>query len=102
VPAGRPGPDGDRRDPSRERPIAGGQRATDPPLTTRACADWMGFSPDWIRAAIDEGVTVRGHLVKLDAEILTMNGRRSHRVHLDAFIVFLTAIGWKRIPPRPR
>jgi len=62
----------------------------------------MGFSGDWIRAAIDDGVEVHGTLVTLKAETMTINGRRQHRVHLDQFIVFLTAIGWKRIPPRPR
>jgi hypothetical protein len=91
----------DRRDPSRQRPIVGGARQSDPPLTTRACADWMGFTPAWIRAAIDEGVLVHRRLVKLQAETLTLNGRRVHRIHLDDFITFLGAIGWKRIPPHP-
>jgi hypothetical protein len=61
----------------------------------------MGFTPAWIRAAIDEGVTVQRQLVKLRAETMTLNGRRVHRIHLDHFITFLAAIGWKRIPPPP-
>jgi hypothetical protein len=93
---------GDRRERSRQRPIPGGSRATDPPLTTRDVADWMGHSTSWVRAAIDEGYWVSGGLVRLEAETLTINGRRTHRVHLDAFIRFLRAIGWKRIPSHPR
>jgi hypothetical protein len=94
-------PDHDRRDPSRQQAIVGGARKNDPPLTTRACADWMGFTPAWIRAAIDEGVTVHRRVVKLEAETMTLNGRRVHRIHLDHFITFLVAIGWKRIPSAP-
>lgn len=74
----------------------------DPPLTTRACADWMGFTTEWVRGAIDEGVSISGHVVKLEAETLTINGRRSHRIHLDHFRTFLRAIGWMRIPRLPR
>jgi hypothetical protein len=92
----------DRRDPRTQGPLVGGSRASDPPLTTRACADWMGFTTEWVRAAIDEGVGVGGRVVRLEAETLRLNGRRSHRIHLDAFITFLQAIGWKRIPRHPR
>ena len=86
----------------RPRTINGGNRATDPPLTTRECADWMGLTSSWVRAAIDEGVAVRGRIVRLDAETLDLNGRRLHRIHLDRFVAFLVAIGWKRIPKHPR
>jgi hypothetical protein len=92
----------DRRDETRQRPIAGGSRATDPPLTTRDIADWMGLTTEWVRGAIDEGLVVGGVLVRLDAETLTVNGRRLHRVHLDRFRAFLKAIGWRRIPSAPR
>jgi len=40
--------------------------------------------------------------VKLEAETLTFGNRRTHRIHLDAFVTFLHAIGWKRIPKLPR
>jgi len=86
----------------RSRPIAGGSRATDPPLTTRDVGDYMGRSTSWVRGAIDEGVWVPGGLVRLKAESLTFNGRRTHRIHLDDFIAFLQAIGWRRIPRHPR
>jgi hypothetical protein len=88
----------ERRDPARQRPIAGGSRVGDPPLTTRACADWMGLTSEWIRAAIVEGVTMRGVPVKLKAERLVLNGRTNYRIHLDDFRAFLQRIGWKRIP----
>jgi hypothetical protein len=84
-----------------QRPVLGGARANDPPLTTRDCADFMGMSPAWVRAAIEEGVTHRRRLVKLRAERLGLNGRTIYRVHLDQFIVFLVAIGWRRVPPHP-
>jgi hypothetical protein len=59
----------------------------------------MGFSPEWIRAAIVEGVKVNGQIVKLDAETLAVDDRRkTHRIYLDSFITFLMAIGWKRLP----
>jgi hypothetical protein len=68
------------------------------PLTTRACADFMGFTPEWIRCAIDAGVTVDGRRVQLAAETLTIGSRRTHRIHVDQFVRFLDAIGWKRMP----
>jgi hypothetical protein len=83
-------------------PVRGGRRATDPPLTTRHVADWMGRSTSWVRGAIDEGVWVPGGLVRLRAETMVFSGRRTHRIHLDEFIDFLGAIGWKRIPRHPR
>ena len=98
----------DRREPARQRPIPGGTRrydprlapGQDPPLTTRDCADWMGLTTEFIRGAIDEGVSVHGHQVHLGAETVTLNRRRIHRIHLDDFVTFLQAIGWKRIPRR--
>ena len=80
----------DRRDAQRQRPLVGGTRKSDPPLTTRDCADWMGVSTDYIRGAIDDG--------KLEAETVTISGRKLHRIHLDAFRAWLQAIGWKRLP----
>ena len=68
------------------------------PLTARECADYMGFTPAWIRKAINEGVTVRGHVVKLEAETLSVNGRTTHRIHEHSFNQFLVAIGWKHLP----
>jgi hypothetical protein len=96
-----PAPPSDRRDPRRQCRIPGGSRASDPPLTTRACADWMGLTTAWVRLAITEGVVTRGVCVKLEAETLKINNRRIHRIHLDKFIDFLRAVGWKRIPKSP-
>jgi hypothetical protein len=92
---------GDRRNPRNQHEVLGGSRATDPPLTTRDAAEYMGFTTEWIRGAIDEGVRVRSQLVQLEAETITINGRRVHRIHLDHFIAFLQAIGWRRVPRRP-
>jgi hypothetical protein len=92
----------DRRDRSRQRPVPGGSRATDPPLTTRDAADYMGRSTAFVRDAIDEGHWTPTGLVRLEAETMVLNGRRTHRIHLDAFIRFLKRIGWKRIPRHPR
>ena len=91
----------ERRNPRRQRPLVGGSRANDPPLTTRDCADWTGMTTDWVRAAIDEGVPIGGRTVRLEAESLDVGRRRIHRIHLDHFITFLRAIGWKRIPKHP-
>ena len=60
----------------------------------------MGLTSAWIRAAIHEGVRVRGQVVMLEAESLSINGRPVHRVHLHHFVTFLKAIGWKRLPTR--
>src|SRR5437899_2581403 len=60
----------ERRVRSRQRPVLGGSRVGDPPLTTRACADWMNFTTEWVRAAIDEGVVVNGARVMLAAETM--------------------------------
>ena len=68
------------------------------PLTARDCADWMGFTPAWIRKAINDGVTVHGRTVKLEAETLSVNGRTTHRIHEHKFTEFLQAIGWKHLP----
>lgn len=81
-------------------PVKGGGRRGDPPLTTRDCATWLNVGTQWVRDAIDVGVWAPGGLVKLQAETLTLNGRRIHRVHLDAFVSFLKAIGWRRLPGR--
>ena len=72
----------------------------EPPLTTRQCGDYMGFGAEWIRAAIVDGVTHRGELVKLEAETLHLNGRTVYRIQLDCFVTFLRAIGWQRLPRR--
>jgi hypothetical protein len=84
--------------------ILGGRRAYDPPLTTRLCADWCGMTTAWVREAIDVGHQLPGRRerVKLEAETITLNRRRVHRIHLDAFIAFLRAIGWRRLPRSPR
>lgn len=92
----------ERRNPKRQRPIAGGTRAYDPPLTTRDVADYTAHSTTWVRGAIDEGVWTPRGLVKLRAETIVLSGRRILRIHLDDFIQFLRHIGWKRIPPNPR
>src|ERR1700738_4804365 len=70
------------------------------PLTARECADYMRFTTEWIRRAITEGVTVRGVPILLDAETLSLNGRRTYRIHLDKFSEFLQALGWKHLPAR--
>lgn len=57
----------------------------------------MGFTTEWIRKAITEGVVVRGVTVKLEAETLTLK-RRSYRIHEHNFTEFLQAIGWKHLP----
>jgi hypothetical protein len=97
-----PGGERDRRDPGRQRPIRGGTRASDPPLTTRECGDWMGMSPKWVRDAIVYGHHVKGAIVFLEAESVVVNRRTVHRIYLDRFAEFLTAIGWSRIPRLPR
>lgn len=73
-------------------------RSAPSPLTTRDCADFMGLSSEFIRQAIDDGVAVQDTRVRLEAESLDLGSRRVHRIHLDAFITFLKAIGWKRLP----
>ena len=76
-------------------------RISERPLTPRECADWMGLTPAWIRRAINKGVLMQGRLVKLDAETLALNHQPIHRIHLDSFVTFLRAIGWKRLPQIP-
>jgi hypothetical protein len=61
----------------------------------------MGFTTEWIRRAILDGVIVRGVLVRLDAETLEINGRRTYRIHEHKFSEFLVAIGWKHLPRPP-
>jgi hypothetical protein len=71
----------------------------DVPLTVRDCADWMGYSTEWVRRAIHRGVTAPdGSTVKLAAVSLRGRVRRSHRIHLDDFVAFLLAIGSSKIP----
>lgn len=84
----------ERRQVDRQRSLVGGDRATDPPLTTRDCADWMGLTTEFIRGAIDDQ--------QLKAEDVTINGRRVLRVHLDDFVDYLLRLGWKRLPRAPR
>lgn len=76
-------------------------RVPEKPLTARECAEWMGYTSSWIRRAINDGVLVRGTTVRLEAETLSINGRTTHRIHLDSFVTFLRAIGWKRLPRQP-
>ncbi len=78
----------------------GGVRVPEKPLTARDCADYMGFTPAWIRRAITDGVRVGPTIVTLDAETLTFNNRRTYRIHVDKFSEFLQAIGWKHLPHR--
>jgi hypothetical protein len=94
----------DRRDRARQQLVPGGTRVSDPPLTTRLIADYLAMTTEWVRNAIDNGVTVPGRLlpVKLEAETLTINGRKVHRIHHDRFRAFCQAIGWARIPTLPR
>lgn len=64
----------------------------DPPLTTRDCADYMGRSVDYIQKAIDAG--------HLQATFVQLPGSRQGRWTIEqaAFVEFLRAIGWHRIP----
>jgi hypothetical protein len=72
------------------------------PLTTRACADYLGFTPEWVRQAIDVGIVVGdGRRVKLEAETVAIGSRRTYRIHGDHWIAFLQALGWKRLPVLP-
>lgn len=83
------GPAAERRALDRQRRLAGGRRITDPPLTTRACADWIGSSTDYIRDAIADG------------ELLgTGRVGRAHRVTYDSFVAFCRRKGF-RIPREP-
>lgn len=75
-------------------------RVTDKPLTPRECADFTGFTSQWIRDAINHGVDVAGDTVKLEAEVLVLNGRTNYRVYEQDFVTFLKAIGWKHLPRR--
>jgi hypothetical protein len=70
---------------------------TDAPLTTRACADFLGMSGEWIRQAITQGFPVDGQLVTLEAETLPTGKRRVYRIHPEAFNRFLRGIGWTRL-----
>jgi hypothetical protein len=76
-------------------------RALDSPLTTRDCAAYMGYSREWVRRAITVGIPVGAARVQLDAETLTLDGKRRYRIHRDHFRTFLIAIGWSRLPALP-
>jgi hypothetical protein len=74
-----------------QRSIVGGRRATDPPLTTRDCADWVGMDTKYIREEIEAGT--------LKAERFGRPGRKPiYRIHVDDFIAFLRTIGFQRLP----
>jgi hypothetical protein len=83
------------------RELVGGARATDPPLTTRDCAEFMDVGTDWIRAAIEEGVTFHGVVVKLGAYSEVLNDKRLIRISLEQFVTFLRAIAWPHVPKYP-
>lgn len=77
-------------------------RQADRPLTLRECADYLGYSDEWVRQAILVGVvTADGAQVKLQTETLALNGRRAYRIHESHFYTFLRAIGWAHLPARP-
>lgn len=63
-----------------------------PPLSTRECADFMGVSTTYIVEAIKAG--------ELPAEDARRPGagRAVYRVHEDDFIAFLRTRNWKRLP----
>jgi len=58
----------------------------------------MGFTTQWIRRAITEGVKVDGQVVKLEAERLELDTVTHYRIHEESFVAFLQAIGWKHLP----
>jgi hypothetical protein len=70
------------------------------PWTIGACATFMGFAPSFIRRAIVRGVRsgTGTKRIRLDAEVITVAGRRRYRVHRDQFARFLKQIGWQRMP----
>ena len=68
------------------------------PLTTRACAAFLGLGCEWIRTAIVTGVLVDDSLIKLRAEAIPSGPRCAYRIHFDDFVTFLRAIGWQRLP----
>lgn len=82
-------------------------RLSNPCYKVRECATWLGVSPHWVRKAIRAGVNTGGcdisaavgrRWVRLEAESITVNGRHMYRIHEDAFVTFLRAIGSKRLP----
>lgn len=74
-----------------------------PGLTTADCAEYLGFTAEWVRQAIDDGVDVDGARVRLAATVHTVGGRRRvYRIAFDDYLAFLRAIGWSRLPLRPR
>lgn len=68
------------------------RRQTEPPLSTRECADFIGCSTEYIREAIRAG--------ELQAEQITMPGkhRGMWRIHPDDFRAFLVKVNFRRIP----
>jgi hypothetical protein len=77
-----------------QRSIVGGHRATDPPLTTRECADWMGMGTTYI-------VRGRSRRGTLKAERFGLPGRKRaqlpdspRRLHSRS----CRKIGFQRLP----
>jgi hypothetical protein len=73
-------------------------RVIDKPLRPRDCADFLGFTSQWVRDAINTGVDVEGTRVQLVAEVVVLNGRANYRIYEHDFVTFLQAIGWKHLP----
>jgi len=78
----------DRRDPQRQQPLVDGERLSDPTLSTRDCADYLGVSTDFVVGEIQDG--------RLVAKVLERPGLRKiyrvSRTELDAYVV---RYGWK-------
>lgn len=68
----------------------------DPFLSTRACSDYTGYSTQYFRLAI------KAH--ELESEYVKKPGRSrgQHMIRFSAFVAFLKAIGFKRIPRAAR
>lgn len=89
----------ERRDTAHERRVIGGRRNYDPPLTTRDCARILGVSPQHVRSFINHGVMFRSTVVKLTPSYdERLNGKRFIRIYRDDLVTFLTAIHWSHIP----
>jgi hypothetical protein len=67
----------------------------DPCISTRAAADYTGYTPQYFRAAIKAN--------DLRAEYVVSPGKKRgmHLIRFTDFVAFLKAIGFKRIPGRP-
>jgi excisionase family DNA binding protein len=66
--------------------------ATDPALTTRDCADWLGVPVDYIYGEIADD--------HLPAFSVGRGGRQALRIRLSDFVAYLKARGYARIPTR--